>query len=127
MSDPAQALSKVIGRGSAHTGASHWRALRLTSLALLLLTPWLLVSLALLPQLDYVTVHAWASGLLNASLLALLMATLCWHSQLGVQVVLEDYVHGVMGQVCLIASAFIHVLLAVVGVLAAARLAFGAA
>ena len=99
---------------------------RLTALALLLLGPWLIVSLALLPDLDYGTVRAWASGLVNASLLAVLVLTLCWHSQLGVQVVIEDYVHGAPGFASLIASTFLHVLLAVTGVLAVARLALGA-
>jgi succinate dehydrogenase / fumarate reductase, membrane anchor subunit len=126
MSDPAQALSRVLGRGSAHEGAHHWRVQRLTALALLLLGPWLIVSLALLPDLDYGTVRAWASGLVNASLLAVLILTLCWHSQLGVQVVIEDYVHGAAGFASLIASTFLHVLLAVTGVLAIARLALGA-
>ena len=93
MSDPARALSQVLGRGSAHEGAHHWRVQRLTALALLLLTPWFVISLALLPRLDFVTLHEWAGGLVQATLLALLLVSACWHSQLGVQVVIEDYVH----------------------------------
>jgi succinate dehydrogenase / fumarate reductase, membrane anchor subunit len=127
MSDPAQALSKVLGHGSAHEGAHHWRVQRLTSVALLLLTPWLLISLACLPDLDFQTVHAWASQLFNATLLILMVLSLCWHSQLGVQVVIEDYVHGALGFASLIASNFLHILLGAVGVLAVVRVALGAA
>jgi succinate dehydrogenase / fumarate reductase membrane anchor subunit len=126
MSDAAQALSRVLGRGSAHEGAHHWRVQRLTALALLLLGPWLVISLALLPDLQYETLRAWASGLVNAALLALLVVTGCWHSQLGVQVVIEDYVKGALGIACLIASAFLHVLLAALGLLAIVRITLGA-
>ena len=126
MSGAAQALSKVLGKGSAHEGAHHWRVQRLSALALLLLGPWLLVSLLLLPDLGYVTLRAWAAGLLNAALLALLVVSACWHSQLGVQVVVEDYVRGWQRLATLIVSAFAHALLGVLGVLAVVRLALGA-
>ena len=127
MSESAQALSKVLGLGSAHEGGHHWRVQRLTSLALLALGPWLLVSLALLPDFDFDTLRAWASGLLNASLLALLIVSSCWHSHLGLQVVFEDYIRGWGRMTALILSAFVHVALGVVGVLAVARLALGPA
>jgi len=127
MSDPARALSKVLGRGSAHEGAHHWRVQRLTALGLLLLAPWFVISLALLPQLDFATVHVWASSLINAALLSLLVVSLCWHSQLGVQVVIEDYVRGAARGVALVASSFLHVLLAAVSLLAIVRIALGAA
>jgi hypothetical protein len=65
-----------------------------------------------------------ALGLL---LLALLLLAGCWHSQLGVQVVVEDYVRGGLRMATLIASAFLHVLLGVLGVLAIVRLALGTA
>ena len=126
MSDPARALSQVLGRGSAHEGAHHWRVQRLTALALLLLTPWFVISLALLPRLDFVTLHEWAGGLVQATLLALLLVSACWHSQLGVQVVIEDYVRGAARGVALVASAFLHVLLAAVSLLAIVRIALGA-
>jgi succinate dehydrogenase / fumarate reductase membrane anchor subunit len=125
MSESAQALSKVLGRGSAHEGAHHWRMQRLTALGLLLLGAWFLISLALLPDYSYASVHSWASGLVNATLLALFAATACWHSLLGVQVVIEDYVHGWMRPASLVVSWFIHVLLAALCVLAIARIALG--
>ncbi|HMA12835.1 MAG TPA: succinate dehydrogenase, hydrophobic membrane anchor protein [Steroidobacteraceae bacterium] len=126
MSDPAQALSRVLGRGSAHEGAHHWRAQRVTAVALVLLVPWLLVSLATLPDLSWGTVHGWMSGLGHAALLVLLVLASCWHSQLGVQVVIEDYVRGAPRMAALLVSAFLHVLLAAVGVLAVMRVAFAA-
>jgi succinate dehydrogenase / fumarate reductase membrane anchor subunit len=124
MSDPARALSAVLGRGSAHEGAHHWRVQRLTALALLLLGPWFIVSLALLPDFSYVSVRGLLSGACNSTLLSLLIACLCWHSQLGVQVVVEDYVRGAARMATLIVSAFLHVLLAALGVLAVLRVAF---
>lgn len=126
MSDPSRALSRVLGLGSAHEGAHHWRTQRLTAVALVLLSIWFVVSLLLLPDFSYGSVREWASGLCNTALLGLFVATLCWHSQLGVQVVIEDYVHGALGFVALVASAFLHVLLAVLGVLAVVRLAAAA-
>jgi succinate dehydrogenase / fumarate reductase membrane anchor subunit len=126
MSDPAQALSRVLGRGSAHEGAHHWRMQRVTAIALLLLVPWLLVSLACLPDLSWATLHAWISGLGHTMLLVLLLLAACWHSQLGVQVVIEDYVRGAARMAALLVSAFLHVLLAAAGVLAVLRVALAA-
>lgn len=125
MSDPGQALARVLGKGSAHEGAHHWRVQRLTALALLLLAPWFIISLLCQPDLSYGALVVWSSNLFHASLLAILIACLCWHSQLGVQVVIEDYVRGWARMAGLVASAFVHVLLAVLGILAVARLALG--
>jgi succinate dehydrogenase / fumarate reductase, membrane anchor subunit len=125
MSDAAQALSRVLGRGSAHEGAHHWRVQRLTALALLLLAPWFLISLLQLPDLTYSTLHAWAESLTHATLLALLVICLCWHSQLGVQVVIEDYVKGWLRMAALIVSSFLHVLVGAIGVIAIVRIALG--
>lgn len=127
MSDAAQALSRVLGRGSAHEGAHHWRAQRLTALALLVLGPWFIISLALLPDLQYGTLRDWAAGLVNATLLALLVVAACWHSQLGMQVVIEDYSRGVPRMAGLVISAFIHVVLGALGLLAIVRIALGGA
>jgi succinate dehydrogenase / fumarate reductase membrane anchor subunit len=126
MSDPAQALSRVLGRGSAHEGAHHWRVQRVTALALVLLVPWLLLSLASLPDLGFATVQSWMAGLGHAALLVLLLLAAAWHSQLGVQVVIEDYIRGAARGIALLVSAFLHILLAAVGVLAVMRVAFTA-
>jgi succinate dehydrogenase / fumarate reductase membrane anchor subunit len=85
------------------------------------------ISLALLPDLQFATLRNWAAGQVNATLLALLVASSCWHSQLGVQVVIEDYVKGWLRMASLVISAFLHVLLGVLGVLSVARIALGAA
>jgi succinate dehydrogenase / fumarate reductase membrane anchor subunit len=126
MIDPAQALSRVLGHGSAHEGAHHWRAQRVTAMALLLLVPWLLICLATLPDLSWTTLEAWISGLGHATLLVLLLLAASWHSQLGVQVVIEDYVRGAGRMVALLVSAFLHVVLAAAGVLAVLRVALAA-
>ncbi len=84
-----------------------------------------MISLALLPDYSFSAVHVWASSLWNATLLALLVGAACWHSQLGVQVVIEDYVQGWLRPAALVLSGFIHVLLAVLGVLAIVRIALG--
>lgn len=123
----AQALSRVLGRGSAHEGAHHWRVQRLTALALLLLGPWFVISLLCLPDLGYDALHAWAARLWNATPLVLLVGSACWHSQLGVQVVIEDYVKGWLRMASLVVSAFAHVLVAALGILAIVRIALGAA
>jgi succinate dehydrogenase / fumarate reductase membrane anchor subunit len=125
MSDSAQALSRVLGRGSAHEGAHHWRAQRLTAIALAVLATWFVVSLVLLPDHEYATMYLWAGSLWHATLLAVFTATACWHSQLGLQVVIEDYVRGWLRPAALVLSAFIHVLLAGLGVLAIVRIALG--
>lgn len=125
MKNGNQALSRVLGLGSAHEGAHHWRTQRLTALALLALGPWLVVSLLLLPDLGYATLRVWSASLFNGTLLALLVIAACWHAQLGVQVVIEDYTQGRARMVGLILNAFVHVLLGATGVLSVLRLALG--
>ncbi|MDE2042598.1 MAG: succinate dehydrogenase, hydrophobic membrane anchor protein [Alphaproteobacteria bacterium] len=87
-------LGRVRGLGSAKAGAHHWWLQRLTALGNLLLTLWLVISLLILPSFDYDVVHAWVASPINTVLLALLIINVCWHFRLGLQVVIEDYVHG---------------------------------
>lgn len=86
-------IGRVRGLGSARHGALHWWHQRLTGAGNLLLITWLVVSLFLMPSYDYATVVAWLSSPWVA--VALLLATLSvfWHMRLGVQVMIEDYVH----------------------------------
>ena len=121
-------LGRVLGTGAARDGVRHWWLQRLTSIALVPLTVWFVVSLLALPSLGYATLVAWMSQSSTALLLMLLVLTAAWHSQLGVRVVVEDYVHGTGARtLMLVLLGFTHVLLAAAGVFAILRVAFGGA
>lgn len=121
-------LSRVTGLGAARSGVHHWWLQRLTSIALVPLTIWFIVSVASLPSLDRITVTAWMAQSWSALLLVLLVLVAAWHSQLGVRVVIEDYVHGNgMKTVMLVIVTFAHALIAVAGVFAVLKVALGGA
>jgi succinate dehydrogenase / fumarate reductase membrane anchor subunit len=121
-------LGAVLGHGSAHHGVAHWWAQRVSAIALVPLTVWLLWSLARLPLADRASVGDWLAQGWHPILLALSVLVFAWHSLLGVQVVIEDYVHspGVRLKLLLL-SRFAHALLATGGVYAVLRVALTAA
>ncbi len=120
------ALGRAEGLGSAKEGVGHWRAQRLTSVALIGLGSWFVVSVLALPGLDYPTVTAWVRGGSTALWLILFVIVSAWHSELGVRVVIEDYVHEAGTKtIALTLSGFAHVIVAVAGTLAVLRIAFG--
>jgi len=120
-------LNRVLGLGSAKEGTDHWWGQRISAVALAVLGLWLVIAVAGLENFDYASVASWAGRPLPSVLLVLTIATLCYHSKLGVQIVVEDYVHAAGPKIAtLIVSTFAHVLLAVAGVVAVLRLAFGA-
>jgi succinate dehydrogenase / fumarate reductase membrane anchor subunit len=86
-------LGRVRGLGSARSGAHHWWLERLTSVSTLLLFVWFVVSLLRLPALDHETVTEWLRSPLAAVPMLLLIVSTFWHLKLGLQVVIEDYVH----------------------------------
>ena len=86
-------IKRVRGLGSAHEGAHHWLVQRFTAIGNLVLMLFLVISLALLPGYDYATMIGWASQTLPATALALLIVSVFWHARLGLQVLIEDYVH----------------------------------
>lgn len=117
-------LGRVLGRGAAGGGAHHWRIQRLTAIALVPLTLWFVFSVAGLPGLTYDAVTHWIGRGFTPVLLALLVVALAWHSALGVQVVIEDYVHGrVVKPVALTLASFAHVLVAAAALVAVLRIA----
>lgn len=117
-------LGRFLGLGSAHEGASHWIVQRVTAVALVPLTIWLIVALTAVPLADHAAVESWIGRGFNPVLLVALLVTVSWHSHLGLQVVIEDYVHGKFGKpLLLLAAGFVHALLAVAGVLAIVRIA----
>ncbi|MCD1590679.1 succinate dehydrogenase, hydrophobic membrane anchor protein [Qipengyuania citrea] len=86
-------IGRVRGLGSAHEGAHHWLVQRFTAIGNLALMLFLAFSLALLPDYSYGTVAGWAAQALPATALALLIISVFWHARLGLQVLIEDYVH----------------------------------
>ncbi len=121
-------LGRVLGAGSAKQGVHHWWVQRLTSVALVPLSIWFLVSLLTLPSFDHPTLVAWMAQSSTALLLILLVLVGTWHSQLGVRVVVEDYVHGAGARtVTLVVLTFAHVLIAAAGMVAVLKVAIRAA
>lgn len=98
----------------------------MTAIALVPLTLWFVFSLVAHGNLDYAATIQWIAAPVNAIGMLLLVITLCYHSMLGVQVVVEDYVHaGWLKLSTLILANFAHVALGTAGVYAILRIAFG--
>lgn len=119
-------MSRVLGNGPARGGAvHHWWVQRLTSIALVPLTVWLLCALLRLPLTDHAAVTSWIGGGWNALWLVLTILVMAWHSVLGVQVVIEDYVHGAaLKTTGLLLSQLAHWLTAAAAVYAVLHIAF---
>lgn len=119
-------LNKVLGLGSAKGGSEHWWVQRISAIALVPLGLWLIAALVGLPAFDYGSVTTWIAAPLNSILLILLILTMTYHSYLGVQVVVEDYVRGAVKTVTLIASSLAHLFLGCAGIYCVLRIGFGA-
>ncbi|MDH4046751.1 MAG: succinate dehydrogenase, hydrophobic membrane anchor protein [Gammaproteobacteria bacterium] len=119
-------LGRVLGSGSAKDGTGHWWAQRVSAAGLLLLGAWFLWSLTELTDFAHAEVVAWIAQPWNSVMLLMLCCTLAWHSTLGVQVVIEDYVHGPMLKViALLVNRFVHVFVTFVAVFAVMRISLG--
>ncbi len=86
-------LGRVRGLGSAKSGVEHWWVERLTAIALVPLTVWFVVSVLALLGVPQITVLRWAARPVNTVLLLALVMLTFHHMQLGLQVVIDDYVH----------------------------------
>lgn len=84
---------RAAGLGSARRGVNEWRMERVTALALLPLTLWLIVSLVALGSADRAAFVGWLGRPLPAFLTILTLIFAFRHAALGLQVVIEDYVH----------------------------------
>lgn len=120
-------MGRVLGRGAAKEGVGHWWSQRVTSVALAVLGLWFVSVLLRLDGFSYPSITAWLANPVDAVLMVLLVATTAYHSQLGVQVVVEDYVtsHGTKIVTMLVLN-FLHVALAALGIFAILKIAFGA-
>jgi len=86
-------LGRAIGLGSAKEGVDHWWAQRITAIALVPLSLWFVSAAIGLVGADLDTVQNWIGLPLPAILLILLLIAMFYHLSLGLQVVIEDYVH----------------------------------
>jgi len=112
--------------GSAKDGTGHWWSQRVTAVALVPLTLWLVTSLLSLPGLDYDTVHAWAALPGTGFFASLTVAVLAYHSYLGTNVIVEDYVHSAGTKIAsLLLLRFAYVLVGGACIFAILRMAFG--
>ncbi len=86
-------LARVKGLGASGEGAHHWWLQRLSALALVPLSLWFVVSIVHRVDHSYAQLIAWVAQPHTALLLMLYLGFMFFHAQLGVQVVIEDYVH----------------------------------
>lgn len=93
MSDYRTPLKRVRGLGSAREGVGHWWSQRLTAIALLPLSLWFMWLATSLSGADYMTVRETLASPMQAIPMILFIYALFHHGQLGLQVVIEDYIH----------------------------------
>jgi succinate dehydrogenase / fumarate reductase, membrane anchor subunit len=118
-------LARAIGLGSAKKGPQVWLAERVTAIALVPLTLWFVASVIAHACSDYTVFTAWVRTPLATSGMILLLIALFHHAALGLQVVIEDYVHSGAKFAAIIAVRLGCYGLAVVGIIATLRIAFG--
>lgn len=119
-------LGRVRGLGSAKEGAAHWWVQRLTAIALVPLVFWLVASLAALSDAGHSAVVAWLRGPIAPVAMIALLAVSFHHLQLGLQVVIEDYVHSEAAKITLIVSVKLGAALsALIAIMSVLRIALG--
>jgi succinate dehydrogenase / fumarate reductase membrane anchor subunit len=118
-------LSRALGLGSAKAGVEQWWRERVSALALVPLTVWFAASVIVHTGSDYVTFIAWLRTPIVSLLMVLLLAGIFYHTALGLQVVIEDYVHSALKNLALVGMRFGCCGLAIAGILATLRIAFG--
>lgn len=119
-------IGRARGLGSAKEGLHHWWMQRVSAVLLVPLTLWFVFSVACLAGSDYETTVAWISAPWVAVALVLYFATLFYHSQLGFQVVIEDYVHGATTKlISMYLMKLAHLVLAIAAIFAVVRIALG--
>lgn len=120
-------LKRALGLGSAKDGTGHFIVQRVTAIAVVLCGVYLLGLLFGLTGADYPTARATVADPINAIVLIAFLVAACWHARLGLQVIIEDYVHTPLTATAAhLANIFVCALAALAGVLAVLRIALGA-
>ncbi len=93
MSEYVTALKKVRGLGSAKSGVHHWIAQRFTAILNIILSIWLFCVLGQVTDMDYNASYAYMSEPVNAIFALLFITSSLYHAKLGLQIIIEDYIH----------------------------------
>jgi succinate dehydrogenase / fumarate reductase, membrane anchor subunit len=119
-------LGRAIGLGSAKEGVQHWWAQRVSAAALVVLGLWFVASLVAHAGGDRAAVVAWLRRPIPAVLMILTVSAVFYHAALGLQVVIEDYVHSEWRKIAAVVTMRLAALvLAVAAIFAVLRIAFG--
>ena len=119
-------LANAHNHGAAGDGVSHWWAQRFSAILLVFLTIWLVYALASLIGADHAVAAAWLSSPFNAAMAILFVVTSIYHGKLGLQVVIEDYVHHRFTEVALqVLVKIISIVGGLLAVIAILKVAFG--
>lgn len=97
-------MANALNHGSAGDGVGHWWAQRLSAMLLLVLIGWVVYAFTVLAGADYQGARAWLGQPIHAALAALFLLTALYHGTLGLQVVIEDYVHHRAAEVILLVA-----------------------
>ena len=120
------ALGRVRGLGSAKEGVHHWWMQRVSAIALVPLTLWFAIALIAHTGADYTTTRTWLGSPMTFGLMVLLVGATFYHAQLGVQVVVEDYIHHEGWKIWLILlTKLVSLVLALAAIVALLVIAFG--
>ena len=126
MADLKTPLARVRGLGSAKDGTTHFWHQRLTAIALVPLVIWFIISMLCLTSANYDEARAFLEQPLNAILFAALIGAGLFHMKLGLQVVVEDYVHGTAAKYALlILNTLVSALLGLAGLYAILTIGLG--
>jgi len=119
-------LGHVRGLGSAKEGTHHWWAQRLTAIALIPLCIWFIYSLASMTGMEHSVVIEWIDSPIVTVLLILFIFSLFYHAQLGIQVVIEDYIEGEVLKISsIILNKFVMLFAGLVSIVAVLRVSLG--
>lgn len=117
-------LARAKGLGSAKEGIAHWWMQRVTSIFLVPLTIWGAFMVAMVGNLDHASFIAAIANPLNAIVVITLLIVVCYHAALGLQVVIEDYVHvRYLKMTAIVLTYFISFMLALIGVASVIKIA----
>lgn len=120
-------LSRARGLGSAKSGVGHFIQQRASAMFLAVLLPWFGLSVILGTDGSYLSVATWLGQPMNAAGTLLLVLTGVFHMRLGLQTVIEDYIHTPVARtLCLLANTAIPAILAIVAALSVAKVFVGA-